>query len=203
MEELYRPIENAIEKAALRSEKQQAEEAVRRYQMLAGPVPGLAESKKAEETRSAGEKRLHRILRQSPAGVVETDATGHITLVNRSWCEMLGYSEAELLQTSVIELTHPSSLEATLEAVGRLAKGGPDFQIEKNYRRKDGSIMRVNSNVSALRGADGDFQGLVAVVLDLTKRIEAEEAVREAKRSCVVCWTIFLPSSALCCRMER
>ena len=104
-----------------------------------------------------------------------------MVFVNERWCEMLGYSEAELLQMNVIDVTHPTSVTATLEAVGRLAQGGADFQIEKNYRRKDGSMMRANSNVAALRDAAGNYQGLVAVVLDITARLEAEERLRESE----------------------
>lgn len=127
------------------------------------------------------EARLHRVFKQSPAGIVETDATGRMKLVNQRWCEMLGYSEAELLQIKVAEVTHSSSLAATLEAVGRLAQGGPDFQIEKNYQRKDGSVLVANSSVSALRGKDGEFLGLVAIVLDISESKRAEEVLRESE----------------------
>lgn len=146
-----------------------------------GSITDITERKRAETTLRDSEAQLRRILKQSFAGIVQTDTQGHMVLVNQRWCEMLGYSEAELLQMSVADITHPSSLETTLEAVGRLSQGGPDFQIEKNYRRKDGTILRAHSNVSALRDAEGNFQGLLAVVLDLTDRLEAETALRESE----------------------
>ncbi len=125
------------------------------------------------------EGRYRGILRQSPAGIVQTDATGCMTLVNDRWCEMLGYSEAELLGRSVVDVTHPSSVELTKQNVARLAAGGPDFQIEKNYGRKDGSHFPAQSNVSAVRSPTGEFLGLVAVVVDITERLRTEEALRE------------------------
>jgi PAS domain S-box-containing protein len=64
-----------------------------------------------------------------------------MTLVNQRGREMVGYTDAELLQMIIADVTDPDNLAPTLEAVRRLAEGGPDFDIEKCYRRKDGSIL--------------------------------------------------------------
>ncbi|HMS82791.1 MAG TPA: PAS domain S-box protein [Nitrospira sp.] len=125
--------------------------------------------------------RLQKLLRQSPAGIVETDATGRMTLVNQRWCEMLGYTEGELLQMSVMDVTDHSSLEATKSLINRLIEGAQQIQIEKNYRRKDGSVLTANSMVSASRDQDGTLLGLVAVVLDITARKQTEDRLRESE----------------------
>ncbi len=146
-------------------------------QAFSGTTQDITERKSAEDLLKKSEARYRRILKQSHAGIVEADASGGITLVNERWCEMFGYSEAEMLELNIIGLTHPTSLEITLEAVGRLAAGGPDFQIEKNYLRKDGSMLMANSSVSAVRGPGGEFLGLVAVVLDVTKLKNQQESL--------------------------
>ena len=137
------------------------------------------EQRVAERTEALREReeRLRRIFKQSPAGIVQTDVHGNMTLVNDRWCEMLGFSRAELLGRNVADVTDASSLELTCENVRWLAEGGPDFQIEKNYRRKDGTILQVQSNMAGLRDAAGRYQGLLAVVLDITERKRAEETV--------------------------
>ncbi|MFM9915067.1 MAG: PAS domain S-box protein, partial [Rhizobacter sp.] len=147
-----------------------------------GVTTDISDRKQAEEALRESETRYRGILRQSPAGIVQTDATGCMTLVNERWCEMLGYSEAELLGRSVVDVTHPSSVEQTKQNVARLAAGGPDFQIEKNYGRKDGSHFPAQSNVSAVRSPTGEFLGLVAVVVDMTERLRAEEELKIAVR---------------------
>ncbi len=53
--------------------------------------------------------------------------------------------------------------------IAGLEAGGPGFVIDKHYLRKDGSLMPATSSVNALRGPDGEFQGLVAIVLDTTE----------------------------------
>lgn len=142
----------------------------------------LTERQQAEAVLGDSEARLTRILNQSPAGIVQTDANGRIIFCNERWCKMLGYSKSEMLGMSIIELTHSSSVAATVEFVNRMAKGGPDLEMEKNYVGKDGVILRCNTNVAGLYDAQGVYQGLLAVVLDMTKRLDAEDRVRESDR---------------------
>ena len=129
------------------------------------------------------EARFRIVVNHASTGVVQADTTGRRTLVNRNWCQMLGYSEAELLQMTIADITDPSYLAATLEAVRRLAGGGPDFVIEKRYRRKDGSLLWVSSSVNALRSAAGEYLGMVAVVIDLTGRKRTEGLVTCQKQA--------------------
>ncbi len=143
-----------------------------------GSVTDVHERNQAEGALRESEARLGGILRRSPAGIVQTDATGCMTLVNPRWSEMMGYPEAELLSRNILDITHPSSVDETAAAFGRLAAGGPDFQIEKAYRRKDGSILRAQSNVAAIRSPDGEFLGIIAAVLDISERIRTEEELR-------------------------
>jgi PAS domain S-box-containing protein len=121
-----------------------------------------------------GEERYQALLKRIPGGVVVADRDGHMTTVNQRWCDMLGYQEAELLGLSIVAVTHPESLAATLKAVRRLSEGGPEFDIEKRYVRKDGSSFWALSSVSALRGASGEYNGLIAIVLDISDRKQAE-----------------------------
>ncbi|MBA3777136.1 MAG: PAS domain S-box protein [Betaproteobacteria bacterium] len=121
------------------------------------------------------------MVNQAGTGVIQADATGRMTLVNRRWCEMLGYSETELLQMTIADVTDPAVVSQTLEAVRLLAEGGSDFVMEKRYRRKDGSLLWASSSVNALRGPTGQYLGLVAVALDIGERKRAEEALRESE----------------------
>ncbi len=134
----------------------------------------------AERQRlQASERRFRTVVGQAATGVVQTDAAGRMTLVNQRWCEMLGYSEGELLAMNIADVTDPENLAPTLAAVRRLAEGGPDFVIEKRYRRKDGSRLWASSSVSALRGPEGEYLGLVAVVVDITEQKRTELLLNE------------------------
>lgn len=133
---------------------------------------------RAEDALRESEARLSGILRHSPAGIVETDAHGAMTLVNPCWCEMLGHAEAELLGRTILDFTHPASVDATETAFRRLASGGPDIVIELDYCRKDGSVLHAQSHVTAVRSLAGEFLGMIAVVLDISARLRAEAELR-------------------------
>jgi PAS domain S-box-containing protein len=137
--------------------------------------------KQAENRLFASRERFAKIVGQAATGVVEMDTEGRITLVNQKYCDMLGATEAELLGASVADVTAPDSLQPTLSRIGGLKAGGPGFVIDKHYLRKDGSLMPATSSVNALRGRDGQFEGLVAIVLDTTETRQAAENLRASE----------------------
>src|SRR5690606_21817359 len=97
------------------------------------------------------------------------------------YCDMVQRSEAELLGLSVLDVTAPDSAPVTLEAVHLLAGGESGVVIDKEYLRRDGSVIPATSSVNALRGPDGEFQGLVAIVVDTTESRRAAEKLRASE----------------------
>ena len=149
---------------------------------MVGTMADITTRKRAEEALFESRERLGKIISQAATGVLQADDQCRITLVNQKYCEMLGYTEAELMGRSLADMTAPASLQLTTSALAVMAGGGPPQVIEKQYRRKDGSLLWATSSVSALRSQDGNFLGLVAIVVDITERKEAEEKLREADR---------------------
>lgn len=142
----------------------------------AGRVTGIlvhgidvTDRKLAEIELYESRERFQKIVSQAATGVVQLDHEGRITLVNQKYCEMVQRTEAELLGASVLDVTAPDSVPVTLEAVRLLAGGESGVVIDKEYLRRDGSVMPATSSVNALRGPNGEFQGLVAIVVDTTK----------------------------------
>lgn len=138
----------------------------------------VTDKKLAEIALHENHARFEKIVAQAATGVVEMDTKGRITLVNQRYCDMLGIGKDELLGIHVLEVTAPSSVPTTVDAVNQLLTGGPDVVIEKQYRRKDGTLMWATSSVNALRGPGGVLQGIVAIVVDITDTKRAEEALR-------------------------
>ena len=153
-----------------------------------GKITGLlahgvdqTERKLAEKRLFDSHERFAKIVNQAATGVVEMDTAGRITLVNQKYCDMLGYTEPELIGASVADITAPDSLQPTLSRIAALEAGGPGFVIDKHYKRKDGALMPATSSVNALRGPDGQFQGLVAIVLDTSETRQAAERLRASE----------------------
>jgi signal transduction histidine kinase len=76
------------------------------------------------------------------------------------------------------DLTHPEDLPGNLALFGKLTAGGPPFEIEKRYIRKDGSVVWVHNSVSAIRNARGEVQSLIAISVDISRIKQAEIALQ-------------------------
>ncbi|WP_416670348.1 PAS domain S-box protein [Egbenema bharatensis] len=128
----------------------------------------------AEEKLRESEERYRAIVNQAVTGVACTDLTGKFTLVNQKYCEITGYTAAELSQRRMQDITHPDDLPRNVELFTRMITEGTSFEIEKRYICKDDSIVWVINSVSAVCDHDGKPQSVVAIVLDITERKRRE-----------------------------
>src|SRR5438270_834170 len=137
--------------------------------------------KKAEAALSASEALYRQTFELATAGIAHVDLTGRFMKVNRSLCEILGYSEKELIGRSVKELSHPADRDLTDAQRARVHEGELDsVRFEKRYLKKGGSIVWADLAVAVARDAHGHPQYEVALFDDITARKAAEAALREA-----------------------
>ena len=135
---------------------------------------------KAERALFESGDRYRKLVTQAGAGVVEADRNGIFTLVNQKFCDMLGYTEQELLGTRIIEVTAPSSIKNTQDAIDRQRRDGVPFVFDKQYSRKDGTVLWVTSSVSALHDPVGAYRGMVAIVVDISASRRVSEALSKS-----------------------
>ena len=141
------------------------------------------ERARALRVLQASEMRFRALVDQATVGIARVDLTGAFTLVNPRYCQIVGYSEEELLGGMRLQdITHPDDLGPALERLHALIDGGPDFVIEKRHVRKDGGDVWVSNSVTGVRTPDGSLDGLIAVTLDITGRKQVEADLRAAGR---------------------
>jgi formate hydrogenlyase transcriptional activator len=125
--------------------------------------------------------RWRSVFDNSAVGVAVSDLTGHVLATNATYQKMLGYTESEFEGVSFLEITHEDYREANWALVKELLEGKRDqFQIEKQYWRKDGSLVWVRNNVSLVRDPESSSRFLLALSEDITERKEAEAALQES-----------------------
>ena len=124
------------------------------------------------------EQRFYGAFQHAAIGMALVTPDGHILRVNGALCQMLGYSEEELLTKTFIDITHEDDLAATRELSSELAAGGREtFQLEKRYIHRDGHIVHVLLSVSLVRAGDGSPYHAVAQIQDISQRKAYEEAL--------------------------
>jgi PAS domain S-box-containing protein len=139
----------------------------------------IHERKQAQDRLQQSEQRWQTAFENSAIGIMMRDRADRFFAANRAFLNLLGYTESELYQLRQIDVTCEEDRELDLELIGELWEGRRQhFQIEKRYRRKDGTLVWVRNNVALVPGTGGAARFLFTIVEDITQRKEDESERR-------------------------
>jgi PAS domain S-box-containing protein/diguanylate cyclase (GGDEF)-like protein len=150
---------------------------------VAGVAEDITERKRTDEALRESEESFSGAFEFAPIGMALVSPDGRWLKVNRALCDLVGYSEAELLTRTFQQVTHPEDLDADLENVRRLIAGEiHTYQMEKRYVHARGQFVSVLLNVSLV--CDGQAQPLyfIAQIQDITERKQAAKDLLESER---------------------
>lgn len=126
------------------------------------------------------ERVFYESFRVSPIGIAIESMEGQPVFVNPSLCSMLGFSEAELLNKHCVDFSPAEDAEKDWALFQKLRAGQiTNYQIEKRYFRRDGSLMWGRLSI-ALLGA-GPSSQILAMVEDITEKKKGEESLRDSE----------------------
>lgn len=119
---------------------------------------------------------LQTIFDQVAIGVASVSLTGQLLHVNQYLCDITGYTQEELLQRTLLEITPPEEQCASRvffqQCINENVHGK---NIEKRYICKDGLLIWVSVTPSLVKKATGEPDYLILVVQDISERKRAEE----------------------------
>jgi PAS domain S-box-containing protein len=147
---------------------------------MAGSIdpPGLRETEKKLREE---EERFKGTFENAAVGIAHVGPDGKWLLVNNRLCEIVGYTQEELLQRTFQDITFPDDLRADLHALGQLVEGKINtYSMEKRYIHKQGHLLWINLTVSLVRNRNGSPHYFISIIEDITDRKKAEEALRES-----------------------
>lgn len=139
----------------------------------------VAVAQKTAELR-ASEERWESTFQHAAVGMAISDpATGRYLDANDKLCHLLGYTIEELRALTFYDLTHPDDLAENRRLLEDLvADRIPTFSLVKRVIRLDGSLLWVNLYVALARDAEGHPRHAVAIMEDITARLQAEQELR-------------------------
>ena len=141
----------------------------------------ITERKNAESALRESEARFRLTFELAGSGIAHVSLDGRFLRVNRSLCAILGYSDKELLERTVKELSHPEDRDKSDAERARVRSGELEStRLQKRYLRKDGATVWVDLSVALVRDAEGKPLYEIAVFDDDTERKKAESALRES-----------------------
>jgi two-component system, sensor histidine kinase len=153
--------------------------------VTADPLPPETEPFATPNTFVGGptaEETLRATFDLAAVGVAHVAPDGRFLRVNQKLCDIFGFTRDELLKQRFQELTYPDDLARDLSLLGRLLAGEiTTFSMEKRYIRNDGQIIWGDLSVSLVRDEVGRPSYCISVVVDITERKLAQEALRESE----------------------
>ncbi|MGE5315784.1 MAG: PAS domain S-box protein [Acidobacteriota bacterium] len=123
---------------------------------------------------------FHAIIQLANEGICIGAPDGMLLLVNERMAEMFGYTKDEILGKVGLDLFDKDQTSLVLDTRRTLGQG-QRVSRELKGRKKDGSVIWVIASVTPLFDSDGKHLGNVSLLMDITKRKEAEEALKESE----------------------
>ena len=139
----------------------------------------ITERRRAEEALRESEERFRTAFEDAPIGVALVGLDRSHLKVNRAYCEMLGYTEEELLAKPHSEMIHPDDREESADRIqGILEEGAEPYALERRYFHADGRMVWSLSNLSLIRDSEDEPSHFVCLHEDITERKKLEERLR-------------------------
>lgn len=144
----------------------------------------ISGQKQTERRLQEAMQRLRFHSDNSPLAVVEWSADFRVLAWNAAAERLFGWSAAEVLGKGMaaLRIVHPDDVAKVEEISAAMVDGRRPSNVHANRNlRRDGSVIHCEWYNSALHRSDGKLESVLSLVLDVTARRQAEEAVRASE----------------------
>jgi PAS domain S-box-containing protein len=140
----------------------------------------ISDRKQVEEAIRDSQERFRLAFNDAAIGMTLVSPEGRFLQVNQALCDLVGYSDTELLATDFQTITHPDDLDIDLEYVRQMLAGEmTTYQMEKRYIHKCGQVVWIVLSVSLVRSHLGQPLYFISQIQNITARKHTEQALRD------------------------
>ncbi|WP_188703405.1 PAS domain S-box protein [Silvimonas iriomotensis] len=140
-----------------------------------GQQESFMRAHRAERELAHSQTLFEKTFEHAAVGIAVVSTEGSWQRVNQQLCQMLGYTEAELLHKTFQEITHPDDLAGDLELVGKVLAGEINsYTLEKRYLHANGAVVWVLLTVSLFYDEFDKSRSFIAIINDITQRKQME-----------------------------
>lgn len=148
---------------------------------IIGTGTDITERKHGEDALREAHDTLRAVIETSPLAIVAMDLQGLVKSWNRAAERMFGWREHEVLNR-LFPIVPEDDIEFFRGNLARIQHGETLAGVERQRRRKDGSLVDVELWNAPRRDASGQTIGAISVIADVTGRKRLEEQFRQSQK---------------------
>ncbi|MFW9788421.1 MAG: PAS domain S-box protein [Candidatus Thorarchaeota archaeon] len=148
------------------------------FSAIVNMLGSVLERKKAEKALQISERRYRELLRNISEGMAIIDLDEKILFVNKAFAEMLDYTQSELVGMNILDIIAEEDKELILDQT-KIRREGVSSSYTHRFVRKDGEHRIVRASAVPSRDDDGQVDGTIAVVTDITERIQKDREIKK------------------------
>ena len=142
----------------------------------------VAERQRADEELQENTDKLRITIDEAPICIAMVGLDQSFLKCNKAFCDFLNYSEEELMRKTIAEITFPEDMEVGRADMRAIVAGEKKkSEVQKRYVRKDGAVVWGEVSINLIRNSQGQPMYFLPVILDITERKMAEEALQAEK----------------------
>ncbi|MBZ9631266.1 PAS domain S-box protein [Salegentibacter sp. LM13S] len=144
-----------------------------------GTHQDITQRKRNEEALRISEEAFRGNFENAAIGMALLNEKGKWLKVNEKVCEILGYSEEELMKLTFQDITHPEDLNLDLNLLTEVIEGKRShYNMEKRYFHKNGNIVHVILAVSVVRNTQGEILYFISQLIDISATKEYTQKLK-------------------------
>lgn len=158
---------------------------VRPWHLADGSIGGImmlteviTARKKADLAVEASESRFRTLFQTAPVGIFQTDTHGYCILANAAWSSISGLRVDPTHAVHWIGTLHPEDIHGVASRWRMAVRKKQRFEAEFRWSRPEGVEQWCRSTAAPLYGADGQVQGFIGTLVDVTERKEHEAVLQ-------------------------
>jgi PAS domain S-box-containing protein len=149
---------------------------------MLGMAVDITEGKHAEEALRESEERLRLAVQVGRMYVDDWDSARDVIMRSPEYVDILGVDEPmQLTSRELLVKIHPDDREKVAAAFARLTPEDSSIDMLYRFLRSDGSVVWLEKKARAFFDDKGKLQRMIGVVVDITDRTKAEQALRESE----------------------
>lgn len=159
------------------------EKEVRLIEELSEDISFALETMEIEKKRKESESLFLTLANISPVGIFRTRADGYTTYVNPKWCQLSNMSAEEAIGDGWLKAVHPDDRKWLSDGWNSATDKKRSSVTEYRFLRPDGSVAWVMGQAIPERNTEGQIEGYVGTITDITKIKLYEQELIKAKQA--------------------